>query len=335
MDISQISSLNTLLYPPLTDIPQYKPFEQLSQQEQSQFFKLAQQFIYSQEARKKMLCSIVNIQEEMNTFIASKNSNHTKNAVVAALRKFYDFCMKRNIQPALLTAKQADDFLTYLLTQGKTKGGKNEGLKISSCHTHRDYISSFYSFMLRRHPEMTTNPFKGSNSLPKAEKFVDTKIIPNEEDVTQLKKYLHGIEYAVLMALTGYGMRIGALNTIEIDKKQQKMHIKSKGKKQVLPIKKEFIEALQQSSLDSNTPFIKYSTRELTKILTAAEKDLLKKGIIKKVYSPHKFRHFYAIKRMKETGNIHKVAKELNHSNCLITESYYLRHEETFAIVPA
>jgi len=49
---------------------------------------------------------------------------------------------------------------------------------------------------------------------------------------------------------------------------------------------------------------------------------LKKLGQYKKGYSLHSLRHTYAIKRWLETGDIHRVAKELGHSSITVTEQY-------------
>jgi integrase len=84
----------------------------------------------------------------------------------------------------------------------------------------------------------------------------------------------------------------------------------------------EVICNIKSSMLNSNSPFMGFSTHALKLRIYRATTRLKDKGLIRDAYSAHDFRHYFAVSQYKEDRDIFKLSKLLDHSNISITQTY-------------
>jgi integrase len=84
----------------------------------------------------------------------------------------------------------------------------------------------------------------------------------------------------------------------------------------------EVICNIKSSMLNSNSPFMGFSTNALKLRIYRATKRLKDKGLIRDAYSAHDFRHYFAVSQYKQDRDIFKLSKLLDHSSIATTQNY-------------
>jgi integrase len=82
------------------------------------------------------------------------------------------------------------------------------------------------------------------------------------------------------------------------------------------------LEAIKAAGLPLRGPFAGLIPNTLEKRIVRAIEKLYKAGKVKGVYSPHDFRHLYAVTEYRKDKDIHRVSKLLGHASILVTENY-------------
>lgn len=172
----------------------------------------------------------------------------------------------------------------------------------------------------------------------KIQKRLYVENVPNDAEYQKVCEYAkeHNIrDYWIIRFLAGTGMRVSELTKLKgtclIDGCAQ-MH--SKGKQRVILIPKHLIkesEAFFQGKKADEPLFLsKYGTPLSERGVDQQLKLIGKKaGVRKEVMHPHAFRHYFAIKMLKATGNdISIVSSYLGHSNITTTAIYTMRTKE-------
>jgi len=256
----------------------------------------------TRELEKKVNFSLVDIDKEKETFLAKCQSKHTKRTYKNALEKLFSYFKECNIEALELTPQQADNFIYNLASKASP----------ALARLTASVANAFYSFLERRVNDLK-NPFRGTKARPK-ERKVRNFAIPNQTEIETIisslpKLYANAIK---LMAFKGY--RVGALHTI---KKVcgNRYTLESKGKifstEFETDFSKEDLEALGNISTAGIQRMINYYLAKLHQ-----------EGKINNLYSPHDFRHFFAVNFYEKTKDIYRLKEALKHSSISITERY-------------
>jgi len=251
------------------------------------------------ELHQKVNFALIDLQREKEVFLQKYKSHHSKRTYRNALDKLFAFCRNFNIEPLALTPAQADDFI-YELSNKASPSVARLGASVAS---------SFYSFLARRHSDII-NPFRGSKARP-SERKVRAFAIPTEPELDIIINELPKL-YSNAVAIMAYtGLRVGALPTLK-KVAGNRYTGESKGKSFSLTLPKDFeIEAFAGKTAGTLESTIGYYINRLHK-----------DGKINGKYSPHDFRHYYAVNLYEATKDIHKLKTALNHSSIATTERY-------------
>jgi site-specific recombinase XerD len=261
----------------------------------------------------------VNISSRVDDFLSDKSAN-TQGIYRKAINGFLAWCKGKGIDPILMKPLQADQYIRFLNDSNMSK---------STVRMYIGGISSFYT-RLERWEDVKVNPFRGAKR-PKKETPVPQ--VPTEKEINTILEYLREetesqgkgsknrrksarmlIQAIVLMKDTG--IRAGSLPDLTI--RNGKGFTASKGKQLVKDIPPDTLQALE-----GNTPFQGIGESTIRGALIRVTKHLHSQGEIEAPYSPHDFRHYFAIKFYRESGNdIYRTMKALNHSSIQTTENY-------------
>ncbi len=251
---------------------------------------------------------------EKNNFLENSSrtrSKHTQNAYTRSLTALESFCNSHKIEILTLSHSQADDFINSLRSSGLAPATLLQ--RIAGC-------SSFFSWLSRRH-DIIRNPFPGSRVLPRHQ-AVRVCVIPTKKEFYAiLKNYNNPTTKLIIMILATCGFRIGALPSLHIIKNSYKAQSKGKEISGILSddiiseIKKVFPETWKQ-------PFASFNLNSLKKRVENLTTSLFKKGFISGKFSPHDFRHYFAVTHYKKHKDIYKLSKLLHHSSVGITGNY-------------
>ena len=252
----------------------------------------------------------VDYRTERDIFLMSVSkisSPHTVSAYKNSLRKLEDYCRISHIEVFLMTYKEADDFIYQLSGSPNTKR-----LAIAS-------ISSFFSFLERRY-SIIKNPMRGTKARPKF-KVLRPMVIPSKEELnTILSEMEDEATRMALLFLSLRGFRVGALARMEV--LGTRFRTFSKGREISGSLPPDLIALLNSSSLDKTRPFssrpMLYYRNEIIRICHV----LWERKRISWRYTPHSFRHYFAVREYERTKDIYSLSKLLDHSSISMTESY-------------
>ncbi len=266
-------------------------------------------------AKKEIEKNSFDFEKISNDFLYSYKSINTIKAYEKALKIFKDYADKKGIHILDFKAKQIDNFLIYL---------KDIEVSTNSKRLIIAGISKFFS-QLVRWEFIEYNYFKGAK-IPKYETKRELRI-PSDDDIIKLFDILETYKNAkgrgavkmrnnyfklktLLELFIRTGLRVGAIKTIKI-KQNNIISGYSKGKKFELRINKELTSKLKKLELSKITEL---------QIQKSIEKLCKRAGT--NIFSPHDFRHYFAVEEYKKNKDIYKLKKLLNHSNISITENY-------------
>lgn len=257
--------------------------------------------------------------KELKDLFISTLTNYTKKTYSTAFGNFEDFVKISKIEnPLLLTIKQADDYINYLLKLNYSS---------NSVKAKSRAISSFFTFVEKKSGYEIENPFHHKLTTikitpTKKNKFynfgVDRNVIKTvEKDFMTIIRNTKNLELraSIFMSMK-LGLRVGAYESMEILGNRFKTISKGKDIIGVLPL-----EVLNLLKLYKITSFKKNTANLKSSFLYLAKK-LYKENKISFPYSFHDIRHYYAIKTYLETNDIYKVSKLLKHSSIAMTEVY-------------
>ena len=303
---------------------------------QERIYKYATLDILKDQAKENINAQRIDIEKYINQWIKTKASFKTRITYQKAINDFFTFINKIGIEhPLLIKAENVDQYIIELKSKIKSNSIR---LKISAC-------SSFYS-TLKRYGYMSINPFYNS-ALPKKEykKAIQpdqTQTIPvmNETDykaiLNQLENNikLKGKRASIINSrkcakdlipaihfMAGYGLRVGAIPTIEI--KDNHFTFKTKGDKSYRQeLKPESIDFLKQYHKPGNKPFKNYKVITIQMAFKRITNQLKEKGLIRHNYTCHDLRHYFAYTYYTETKDIVKLKTILGHASINVTDIY-------------
>jgi len=267
------------------------------------------------EMKRAVASQKIKFEVEVDLFIQDQGSSYTRKTYTFSLGVFRRWMKHRNLILLDLTPALADDYI---------RAQKGTGQDSDSVRLRVAAVSSFYTFLERRHPEVR-NPFRGTKVRPRSSWAVAT--IPSPEEITLTKNSASPVTRAVISILAETGLRIGGLADLRV-KADGNYHTWTKGKKfeGFWPLSKETRDAILEAGLPPSRPFLPQdqTVENVTGNLGARVfkhcKKLYQKGIIAAAYSPHDFRHAFAeahlhlgLKRLREL---------LGHASISVTDKY-------------
>lgn len=251
---------------------------------------------------------------EKQTFLENAGrtkSPHTRRAYRNALegeQGLEAFCNARHISVLELTAAQADDFIYW----------KNMTAKPATVRLAVATASSLFTWLERRHTGIITNPFRGTKARPAKQRTRPD--IPTAGDVQGIIATLPP-RWAAAVSLMAYrGLRIGALAGLSI--KGLRFVTRSKGHDISGDLPTEALRTVKSAGLELRHPFGDMTAAQLQHAVTYELEKAYKAGAARAVFSPHKFRHFYAAAEYTRDRDIKRVRDLLGHSSIAVTENY-------------
>jgi site-specific recombinase XerC len=238
-----------------------------------------------------------------------EKSTHTRRGYDNALRKFDAWTAVQGINPLELKPSQADDFIYFLKASGTAPATVRHAVAA---------VSSFFSFLYRRHPAID-NPFRGSRARPK-EKAVRPLAIPTADEVEVMLRDMPPLWAAAVAVMAGRGLRCGALPGLSIKGDRFTSH--SKGKDISGNLAPEIIEKVKAAGLPLREPFAGRTVNSIELAVGYYIKKLHKSGAIAGNYSCHDLRHFAAVREYGTDKDIRRVRDFLFHSSITTTERY-------------
>ncbi|MDR0473547.1 MAG: site-specific integrase [Treponema sp.] len=275
------------------------------------------------ELNQKVDLAGIDWQKERDTFLGDAKSPHTRRSYAAALGKLETWAALKKINLLAMDASQADNFIRAL---------KEEGRAPVSVRRDIAAASAFYTFLERTSDGKIKNAFRGTRLRPPNETKKGA-VIPTAADYEVIIAELPPTEKAIVACLALRGLRAGALPTLEL--KAGRYHGLSKGKKltegeaEGITLPLEALDAIKDAGLNMKKPFAWKTFRGTAMNSSAIESrinkamaKLFKEGKIRRAFSCHAFRHYFAKNEYLKDRDIVRVSKLLNHGGIQVTQVY-------------
>jgi site-specific recombinase XerD len=271
----------------------------------------------------------------VDVWIQRYQSQKTQTAYRKAYEIFKTFLDTRRTHVLDVTSEVADEYLLFLYQMYHHSDKQNHAVTIR----HRIWcVSSLYGKLVRdRH--VPSNPFHHIK-LPKVTVYPKYRV-PQKSEVeallqmlltwrdaseeSDIRKTLRDKaiwQYPMILLFYQYGVRVGIMPTISIHERQKVLYGTSKEKPIVKRgLSKELIKSLRVLP-DYPEPFKGFKVDSIRRGIHTTCRQLHKQGIVKYAYSPHDFRHYYAIKEYQKDHDLERVRKELGHKTITTTQQY-------------
>jgi integrase len=276
------------------------------------------------EMKRAVLAARTDWNAEAAAFLSDKKSTHTRDAYGSALRRFFAWLGRKNLSPADITPRLADDYIRDLRAEGKDA---------DSSRLYIAAVSSFFTFLERRFDELR-NPFRGTKARPAA--TWKTAVIPSPSEIETIIKTADPFLAAAVSVVAETGLRVGGLASLTI-KPDGTFTSTVKGKLFISPApltpatrtaikaahldaRRPFNPAIWEGRGESNTPVEDRFTIAMKTRLARHVAALVKAGRIKAAYSWHDFRHAFA-ERNADKGLVW-IRDRLGQSSIAVTEKY-------------
>lgn len=274
--------------------------------------------------------------EWVELFLQTRKSNRTREAYKAAFIRLQAFCEHEEIEPSGIDYEQATRFtLSQELRQG-TRGNRSE----QSIRLDISAVSSLYSELERLSKGKIRNPFLRLATKPGKKKGGD-KSVPTLAELETILNNTKGQVRAAIACMAYRGLRIGALPELRLATRDGLTIFEAftKGKEQKGELPQAALEAINKAGLSRKNPFEGENVNSLKMRIQRELDRLASEGLIaghsveRKIngkpcqrtvsdYSCHSFRHFYATTQYKETKDIERVRRLLNHADLNTTQVY-------------
>lgn len=276
------------------------------------------------EMKRAVLAARTDWQKEASAFLSDKKSKHTRDAYGSALRRFFAWLERKNLSPADITPRLADDYIRDLRAEGKDA---------DSSRLYVAAVSSFFTFLERRFDEIR-NPFRGTKARPAS--TWKTAVIPSPSEIKTIIKTADPFLAAALSVVAETGLRVGGLASLTIKADGSFTSI-VKGKQFIspTPLTPATRAAIKAAKLDARWPFNPDAWEGRGDSMTSAEErftiamktrlfrhiaTLVEAKRIKAAYSWHDFRHAFAEKNA-DKGLVW-IRDHLGQSSIAVTEKY-------------
>ena len=251
----------------------------------------------------------INYKVERDIFllqVSKTGSEYTQSSYFKSLKLLERYTKKNGFNILEMNPKRIDDFIYTLSGSSNTKN-----LVISG-------ISSFYSFMERRH-SVIKNPVRGTKSRPTKKPVKDIEI-PTDIELFTILNTLPEIERLAVLIMSLRGLRVGSLKNLKIWGNKYTSVSKGKTIHGEFPI--EVLTNIKITDVNNRTPFYYISTNALKLKIYRHTLKLYKEGKINSPYSCHDFRHYFSVSEYMKDKDIYRLSKLLDHTNISITEGY-------------
>jgi integrase/recombinase XerD len=262
----------------------------------------------------------IDINKEIELFLQSFNSRNTIRTYKSYINNYVKYCKENSLNLLTSTPKQIDDYLLDLNKQGKSQTVIN--MKCKS-------LSSLFSFLQRRYSDIiSVNPCFGNRIVRQVKNKYTDRSFPSINDISILQNNLTSLNKLVLIILVEQGFRINGLYNLEIDINKKSFQTITKGKvltgklteKSFNYLKSYFEDGLIK---DIKKPFTStLSEKTLIKHFKQEQTELFNQHKIEQVFTPHKFRSYFASRLYNQTKDIYLCKKMLGHSTITSTEIY-------------
>jgi integrase/recombinase XerD len=262
----------------------------------------------------------IDINKEIELFLQSFNSKSTVRVYRCCINSYVKYCKENNLILLTSTPKQIDDYLIDLNRKSKSQSNINIKGKV---------LSSLFSFLQRRYSDIiSVNPCKGNRIVKEVKNKYTDRSFPSITDISIMDNNLKGFSKLVLILLVEHGFRITGLYNLEIDIKNKTFQTITKGKvltgkltdKSFDCLKLSFDERLIKDIKKPFTSTLAEST--LIKYFMKGQEKLFKENKINQVFTPHKFRSYFASRLYSQTKDIYLCKKVLGHTKITSTETY-------------
>jgi len=257
------------------------------------------------------------------------DSQHTRRSFETNLNYFLDW-LPSDKSLSDVNARVVDAYVSYLQnsTLGRTKRklSKNTQIqRIAAC-------SSFWSALMRWQI-LDSNPWFGCRKPKKEISIKQGESVPTDADLDNLQRIAKDaskakvkghrlntarknsagrMAYAAISVLRETGLRVGALQTIRIDKKGY-FTAKTKGRTAYGKLSEKVLASLQELGLNISTPFQNYNPSTFRVWLWRASRGK---------FSVHSIRHHAATRYYSNTRDIAGLQRLLGHKSLLATQAY-------------
>jgi integrase len=264
-----------------------------------------------EEVKHSYIRSKVDVMEELDCFLDRRYSKITSNNYKRWIQYFLDWCTGLGIDCLSISPQEVDTYLVELMN------------KYESTNTVRSMVlgvSSFYSFMSIRHPEVfKVNPFHKVR-LPKI-KLTRRVDVVKDGDIEVVIKELNKIERPEIALcvklMSKYGFRVGAFEGMTINDKGVYTSISKcssiTGKFTRGEVKE--INSLGICGLKGNT---------ISLVVKRITDKLFKNGLISCPFSCHDLRHYCITRGIQDMdcGKLVTFSRQF-HKNINTTIGYY------------
>lgn len=261
-------------------------------------------------------------------------SENSIDAYIRDMRKLEDFCLINDIsvQPEKLSQQQLEQFLMVISELGlsaRTQARILSGLK------------AFYKYLIIDDiiVDDPTELLEAPRIGRKLPDVLSIEEINSLIDAIDLSKPEGERNKAMLETMYSCGLRVSELTNLKLSNlmlNEEFIHVVGKGSKErIVPIGSVAIKHINIyiQSIRNHTPFIKKGSEDilflnrrgagLTRVMIfTIIKDLCKKVGIKKMVSPHTFRHSFATHLVEGGADLRAVQEMLGHESITTTEIY-------------
>jgi len=262
------------------------------------------------EFKKKIAIAKVDYAADKKRFLSLCKSKHTKRAYASALNRMEAWCRDNGTDPVSLTYATADDMIISWSASGRAPG---------TVRLDCAAINAFFVWAERRHQGIVTNPLRGSRARPKM-KPVRKLAVPTADEVKTITRACKGWLRAAVVFMAETGARVGGLPSLSISGSRWTAF--SKGKENIGKISDAARDAITKAGLSMRSPFKSKTASMVQDNFRYVVEGLFSDKKIAAMYSPHDLRHFAACRIYRESLDIYKTSKILNHSDIGTTQRY-------------
>jgi site-specific recombinase XerD len=257
--------------------------------------------------------AMIDYQKDKERFLSAAKikSGHTHRAYMAAFDRLESWAACRSLSVVEMRTQDADDWCLSLRADGRA---------VSSVRRDIAAISSFFTQMERWHERLIYNPFRGTKSRPKKENDKKACAYPDRKEVSVIMSALDPVIRAAVAVMAYRGLRVGGLPSLSI--RAGRFTTRSKGKDISGEMTKPALEAIKEAGLPLAQPFAGLTEKDITNRLFYAIGKLAAAGRIRARYSPHDFRHLYAMTQYEKDHDIYRLKELLGHASIAVTENY-------------
>jgi site-specific recombinase XerD len=265
--------------------------------------KLVQIDDMKKEYRHKRKEASFNLENKIDLWLSGK-AEDTVRMYRLYVNEFVEWLNEKNVSVLNVNSKVVDEYVKKILNK----------MSYGKAHMIKAALSSFYSDLERWEDIDRRNPFIGAKI--KKEIKIEEKIVPNEDEMKIIRDSFDGVNeidrkmrFAIRL-MSEYGVRVGFFDNMEYFA-TGKLVSRSKGKKYEVNIENIDIELLH--NIKKNT---------IVGTFNRKMKELYNDGKIRKQFSPHDLRHYFACREYMSNNSLERLRRLLHHSNIAVTGTY-------------